>query len=252
MPQLWRPWRHPRYALGSPILGWPFTRARSRRPRRSRPCRRPTSRSGGRSSKPPASRPNKLFHHPERTMTTKRGFVLALAASAATSAVYPSFAQVYPARPITIVVPFAAGGPTDMIGRILAERMRVSLGQPVVIENVAGAGGSLGVGRVARAAPDGYTLVVGIQNTHVLNGVVYTLAYDPVKDFEPIALTARTSPVVVARKTMPAKDLNELIAWLKANPNKASQATAGVGSPQHISGLFFQSLTGTEFQFVPY
>jgi len=186
-------------------------------------------------------------------MTAKRAFLLALAASTLSiNAICPALAQVYPVRPITMVVPFAAGGPTDMIGRILAERMRVSLGQPIVVENVAGAGGSLGVGRVARAAPDGYTLVVGIQNTHALNGIVYTLAYDPVNDFEPIVLTARTSPVVVARKTMPAKDLNELIAWLKANPNKASQATAGVGSPQHISGLFFQSLTGTEFQFVPY
>jgi tripartite-type tricarboxylate transporter receptor subunit TctC len=185
-------------------------------------------------------------------MTTKRGFLLALAASASISAICPAFAEVYPARPITIVVPFPAGGPTDMIGRILAERMRASLGQPMTVENVAGAGGSLGVGRVARAAPDGYTLVVGIQNTHVLNGVVYRLQYDPVKDFEPVALTARTSPVIVAKRTMPAKDLNEFIAWLKANPNKASQATAGVGSPQHISGLFFQSLTGTKFQFVPY
>jgi len=118
--------------------------------------------------------------------------------------------------------------------------------------NPQAAGGSVGVGRVARAATDGYSLVVGIQNTHVLNGVVYTLQYDPVKDFEPIALTARTSPVIVAKKAMPARGLNELIAWLKANPNKASQATAGVGSPQHMSGLFFQSLTGTEFQFVPY
>jgi tripartite-type tricarboxylate transporter receptor subunit TctC len=185
-------------------------------------------------------------------MITKRGFLLALAASASISAICPASAEVYPARPVTVIVPFPAGGPVDTIGRILAESIHGSLGQPVTIENVAGAAGSIGVGRVARATSDGYTLGIGIMTTHVLNGAVYTLQYDAVKDFEPIALVARTSLVIVARKSMPAEDLNLLIAWLKANPNRASQATAGVGSPQHIAGAFFQSLTGTKLQFVPY
>jgi tripartite-type tricarboxylate transporter receptor subunit TctC len=161
-------------------------------------------------------------------------------------------AQAYPSRPITVVVPFPAGGPTDALARILSDRMRLTLGQPVVVENVPGAAGTIGVGRVARAAPDGYTLVVGIMSTHVLNAAIYTLQFDPVRDFQPISLIARTSVVIVARKTLPANDLGELIAWLKANPNKALQATAGTGSPQHIAGALFQRLTGTEFQFVPY
>src|SRR5215813_6917267 len=167
------------------------------------------------------------------------------------AAAWPIMARAYPTRPITIVVPFPAGGPTDTVGRIVAEGMRTSLGQPVTIENVAGAAGSIGVGRVAHAAPDGYTLIIGIMSTHVLNAVTYRLPYDPAKDFEPIIVVARTSAVVIAKKSMPAEDLKQLIAWLKANPNRASQATAGVGSPQHILGAFFQSLTGTKFQFVP-
>jgi tripartite-type tricarboxylate transporter receptor subunit TctC len=161
-------------------------------------------------------------------------------------------AQVYPSRPITIVVPFAASGPLDTLARILAERMRASLGQPVVIENVTGAGGSIGTGRVARAAPDGYTLVIGIWSTHVVNGAIYALQYDVLNDFEPIALLANNSQLIVAKKSMPANDLKSLIAWLKANPDKASAGTAGVGSPQHVLGIFFQNTTGTRFQFVHY
>jgi tripartite-type tricarboxylate transporter receptor subunit TctC len=155
-------------------------------------------------------------------------------------------------RPITMVVGFAAGGPTDVTGRIIAERMRASLGQPVIIENVAGAAGSIGVGRVARAAPDGYTVSLGQWGTNVVNGAIYALQYDVLRDFEPVALLSSNPWLVVARKTMPADDLKGLIAWLKANPDKASQGTAGAGAASHIAGVFFQHATGTRFQFVPY
>jgi tripartite-type tricarboxylate transporter receptor subunit TctC len=161
-------------------------------------------------------------------------------------------AQSYPSRPITIVVPFPAGGPTDMLARILTEPLKQLLGQPVITENITGAGGSIGVGRVARAAPDGYTLCLGIWPTHVLNGAIYNLQYDVVNDFEPVALVASNPQLIVAKNAMPAKDLNELILWLKANPGKALQGTVGVGSSQHISGVFFQNITKTRFQFVPY
>ena len=158
----------------------------------------------------------------------------------------------YPSRPITIVVPFPAGGPTDALGRIVAELMRVSLGQSVIIENVVGAAGSIGAGRVARAVPDGYTLVLGLFFTHVTNGAVYNLSYNLLKDFEPIAQLAREPLVIVAKKAMPANDLKGLIAWLKANPDRALQGTAGVGSLSHIAGVFFQRATDTRFQFVHY
>jgi tripartite-type tricarboxylate transporter receptor subunit TctC len=161
-------------------------------------------------------------------------------------------AQVYPSRPITIVVPFPAGGPSDAVGRILAEHMRRTLGQPLIIENVPGAAGSIGTGRVARAAPDGHTLVLGYWGTHVVNGAIYKLPYDVVTDFEPVAPLPAQPMMVAAKKTMPANDLKGLIAWLKANPDKATQGTAGIGSIGHVAGLFFQKQTGTRFQFVPY
>jgi tripartite-type tricarboxylate transporter receptor subunit TctC len=159
-------------------------------------------------------------------------------------------AQTYPSRPITLIVPFPAGGSTDAVGRVVAERMRASLGQPIVIENVGGAGGSIGVGRVARAAPDGYTLDVGQWDTHVANGATFPLAYDLMKDFEPVALISSNPFLVLARKTMPATDLKGLIAWLKANPDKASQAIPTAGS--HVAGVLFQKQTDTRFAFVPY
>src|SRR5215831_1687834 len=177
---------------------------------------------------------------------TAAAFTLALAG------VGSAVAQGYPSHPIAVVVPFPAGGSTDTVARVLAEPIHASLGQPVVVENVTGAAGVIGTGRVARAAPDGYTLVAGFWGTHVLNGALYTLPYDVLRDFEPIALLASNPQLIVARGAMPAKDLSELIAWLKANPDKASQGTAGVGSPAHVSGAFFQSVTGTRFQFVPY
>jgi tripartite-type tricarboxylate transporter receptor subunit TctC len=161
-------------------------------------------------------------------------------------------AQTYPSKPITIIVPFAAGGGSDVIGRIVAERMRVSLGQPVIIENVVGAAGNMGVGRVARAVPDGYTLILGIWNTHVANGALYSLQYDLMKDFEPISLITDTPLLIVAKKAMPANDLKSLIAWLKTNPDKASAGTAGAGSAEHVTAVLFQNITGTRFQFVPY
>ena len=161
-------------------------------------------------------------------------------------------AQDYPSRPITIVVPFAPGGATDVIGRIIADRLRAFLRQPVIIENVTGAAGSIGAGRVARAQPDGYMLDVGQWSTHVTNGAIYALSYDLLKDFEPVALLSSQPYLIGAKKTLPPNDLNGLIAWLKANPDKALAGTAGVGAESHIMGVFFQHETNTRFQFVPY
>ncbi len=160
--------------------------------------------------------------------------------------------QSFPSRPITMVVPVSAGGAMDTVARIVAEGMRASLGQPVIIENVTGASGSIGAGRVARAAPDGTTLIYGALVTHVVNAAVYQLPYDVLADFEPIALVASTPWLIAAKKDLPANDLKGLIAWLKANPGKASSGTAGPGSPSHIGGILFQQITGTSFQFVPY
>jgi tripartite-type tricarboxylate transporter receptor subunit TctC len=161
-------------------------------------------------------------------------------------------AQAYPSRPITFIVPFAAGGALDVIARILSERMRASLGQTIIVENVAGANGSLGVGRVARAAPDGYTLAIGYWGTHVANGALYTLSYDVLSDFAPISLTVTNPQLIVTKNAIPAKNLRELIEWLKSNPDKASAGTSGVGGIEHLSGALLQSLTGTRFAFVPY
>ena len=165
-------------------------------------------------------------------MTLQRRQFLHLAAGAAA---LPAFsrnarAQTYPSRPISIVVPFAAGGATDTIGRMMAERIKSSLGQPVIVENVTGAGGTIAVGRVARAAPDGYTLSIGNNASYVMTGATYALQYDLLNDFEPVALLSTGPYVLVARKTMPANDLKGLIAWLKANPDKATLGHAGTGS----------------------
>jgi tripartite-type tricarboxylate transporter receptor subunit TctC len=177
---------------------------------------------------------------------------------AAGAAVLPAvsraaMAQAYPTRPITMIVPFSAGGPTDVVGRVLADRMRGALGQSVIVENSTGAGGTIGVGRVARAAPDGYTIGMGIWSTHVVNGAIYTLQYDLMKDFAPVALISRElGTLIVAKKTTPAKNLRELIEWLKASQGRATFGTAGVGTPPHIGGVLFQNLSGTTFQFVHY
>jgi tripartite-type tricarboxylate transporter receptor subunit TctC len=177
---------------------------------------------------------------------------LAAGAAAVPAASRIALAQSYPTRPITMVVPYAAGGPTDTIARILTERMRVSLGQIVIVENVTGAAGTIGVGRVARAAPDGYTICIGHWGTHVVNGAIYDLPYHVLNDFEPVSLIATNPALIVARKAVPANSLQELIAWLKANAATATQGTAGLGSASHVSGVYFQAITGTRFQFVPY
>jgi tripartite-type tricarboxylate transporter receptor subunit TctC len=161
-------------------------------------------------------------------------------------------AQTWPARPITIVVPFVAGGPTDVLARVLGEYIRADLGQPVLVENVSGAGGSIGVGRVAAAAPDGYTISAGHFGTHVANGVIYPLKYDLQHDLDPVARLPSNPMVVVTRKDFPAADLGELVAWLKAHPGKATAGTAGAGSGSHIGGVFLAGLVGAPLQFVPY
>lgn len=158
----------------------------------------------------------------------------------------------YPSKPITIVVPFPAGGSTGALARILVEPMRAALGQPIIIENVGGGGGSIGVGRVARAAPDGYTISLSHMQTHVINGATLNLPYDVVKDFESVALIADTPQTIVVRSGFPAKDLKEMVAWLKANPEKGTAGAVGVGGPSDITAYFFQKQTGTKFQLVPY
>jgi tripartite-type tricarboxylate transporter receptor subunit TctC len=158
-------------------------------------------------------------------------------------------AQTYPSRPITMVVPFPPGGSTDVVARIMAERMRPLLGQPLVIENVGGAGGSIGVGRVARASPDGYTIDIGQWDTHV-GGIIYRLAYDLQKDFEPIGLMSINPQLMVARKGLPAKDLQEVVAWAKANPGQATFVNQTAAA--HLTGILFQQLTGSRVQLIPY
>jgi len=177
---------------------------------------------------------------------------LAGAAVAGVAALSTAWAQSYPTRPVTMIVPFPAGGPTDTVARILADRMKMALGQTVVIENVSGAGGSIGAGRVARAAADGYTLSIGHVQTHVINGAVYNLQYDVVTDFEPVSLLADSPQMIVGSNTLPARDLTQLIAWMKANPGKATAGAVGVGGLNDIAAVYFQNQTGTSFQLVPY
>ena len=161
-------------------------------------------------------------------------------------------AQDYPTRAITMIVPFPAGGATDTLARFLAERMRGILGQSIIIENIAGAAGSIGVGRAVRSPADGYTLSIGTSTTHMLTGGLYALPFDLVKDLEPIILIGSEPLLIVGRKNLPADDLKGLIAWLKANPDKASVGIAGVGAAGHLAGISFQKETGTRFEFVPY
>ena len=161
-------------------------------------------------------------------------------------------AQVYPARPIAMIVPYSAGGPTDTLARILAEHMRTSLGQSIIIENVTGAGGTIGVGRVARAAPDGYTLGIGQVSTNGFNGAVYQLPYDLLKDLEPVALLTIAPMWIIGKSALPASNVKELVAWLKANADRASMGAVGWGSASHLCGVYFRNHTGTSFAFVPY
>jgi tripartite-type tricarboxylate transporter receptor subunit TctC len=161
-------------------------------------------------------------------------------------------AQTFPSRPITLVVPFAAGGPTDILARILAEPMKQSLGQPLLVENVTGAGGSIGSARVARAAPDGHTLVLGNWTSHVGTPALYPLQHDVLKDFEPVSRLPVSRLWITGKVGLPANDARELIAWLKTHPNRASFATVGTGSAVHMCGIYLQNSTGNRFQFVPY
>ena len=173
---------------------------------------------------------------------------LAVAAGCATQAL----AQAYPSHPITIIVPFPAGGPSDTLARILGERMRISLGQSVVVETVTGAGASLGVVRAAQSAPDGYTLSIGNWTSHVGAGAMYPAAHDALLELQPIARISATPLMIVGKNALPPQSAGELIAWLKANPGKASAATVGAGSGAHVCLLYFAQKTGTSFQLVPY
>jgi tripartite-type tricarboxylate transporter receptor subunit TctC len=158
----------------------------------------------------------------------------------------------FPSRPITVLVPFSAGGPSDAMARILSERMKTALGETILIENVTGAGGSLGVGRAVRSPPDGYTISFGHLGTHVANGAIYKLGYDLVTDLEPVVLLPSNPMIVVSKNAVPAKSLKELIAWIKAQPSPVTAGTAGAGSGSHIAGLYFENVTGIKLQYVPY
>jgi tripartite-type tricarboxylate transporter receptor subunit TctC len=151
-----------------------------------------------------------------------------------------------------MIVPFAPGAPVDTVGRLIADRMAASLGQPIVMENVSGAAGGIAVARAARAAPDGYTLSLGNISSHVLNGAISPQSFDALKDFEPVALLASNPQLIISKNALPANDLKGLIAWLKANPDKATAGTGGNGGVSHVAGLFFQKKTGTRFQFASY
>ena len=163
-----------------------------------------------------------------------------------------ALAENFPSHPITIIVPFSAGGPSDAMARVLAERMKATLGEALLIENVTGAGGSIGVGRAVRSPPDGYTISFGHLGTHVANGAIYKLGYDLVTDLEPVVLLPSNPMIVVSTNAVPAKSLKELIEWLKARPAPATAGTAGAGSGSHIAGLYFENVTGIKLQYVPY
>ena len=173
-----------------------------------------------------------------------------LAVTCAVSSI--STAQNYPSRAVTMVVPFSAGGPTDALARIMSEPLRKLLGQTIVVDNVTGAGGSIGVARVVRAAPDGYTLSIGHWGTHVVNGAYYTLPYDLLTDLEPVVMIATNPQVIISKNAVPARNLKELNAWINANPGKVLMATGGVGGASHMAAIYYQNLIGAKFQYVPY
>jgi tripartite-type tricarboxylate transporter receptor subunit TctC len=177
---------------------------------------------------------------------------VAAAVAVAVGCIAHAHAQAYPSHPVTMIVPFPAGGPTDTLARILSERMRVSLGQPVIIETVTGAGASIGVARAAQAAPDGYTLSIGNWTSHVGAGAMYPAAHDAVLELQPVSRISATPLMIVGKNELPPKSAGELIAWLKASPGKASAATIGAGSGAHVCLLYFEQKTGTSFQLVPY
>jgi tripartite-type tricarboxylate transporter receptor subunit TctC len=163
-----------------------------------------------------------------------------------------AIAQTYPARPVTIVVPFSAGGPTDTLARIMSERMRKALGQPVLVDNTTGAGGSIGTGKVARAGPDGYMVSIGHWGTHVVNGAYYSLPFNVLTDFEPVMMIASNPQIIISKNAVPASNLKELVAWIAANPGKVLMGTGGVGGASHMAALYFQNAISARFQYVPY
>jgi tripartite-type tricarboxylate transporter receptor subunit TctC len=188
-----------------------------------------------------------------RVKLPRRRF-LYLAAGVAALPVVPRLAraQAYPSRPITMIVGYGVGGPTDTIARIVAERMKSALGQPIVVENITGAAGSIGTGRLARAAPDGYTIGLGDWSTFCVNAAMYNLPYDVTTDFAPVSLLPSAPQIIVTKSVVPAKNLSELLAWLKASQDTVSYGTSGLGSPSHVSGILLQNTTGAKFQLVPY
>ena len=179
-----------------------------------------------------------------------RRVVLAVLAAVTFSSA--ALAQNFPSRPITIIVPFSAGGPSDAMARILAERMKGTLGETVLVENVTGAGGSVGVGRAVRSPADGYTISFGHLGTHVANGAIYKLGFDLTTDLEPVALLPSNPMIIVSKKAVPATSLKEFLAWLKAQPTAPTAGTAGAGSGSHIAGLYFENVSGIKLQYVPY
>jgi tripartite-type tricarboxylate transporter receptor subunit TctC len=181
-----------------------------------------------------------------------RKLFFAAACAAALYGAAPAMAADYPSRSIIMVVPLSVGGSTDVIGRIIAQGMGEALGQTIVVENTGGAGGTIGEGRISRATPDGYTIGIGQWGTNVATGAIYKLPYDLMKDFEPIGLIATQPFFIVARKTMPANNLKELIAYLRANGDKVNEGNSGVGSPSHVSGILFQKAVGVPLTMVPY
>ena len=182
----------------------------------------------------------------------RRSLFAAVAIASVLAGTSSASAQGYPSRPITLVVPLGVGGSTDVIGRLMAEGLRAALGQPVIVENTTGAGGTVGVGRVARAAPDGYTIGIGQWGTNVATGAIYSLSFDLLNDFEPIGLIATQPFLIVGKKGTPANDLKEFIAYLKARQGKISQGNSGIGTPSHVGGLLFQKAIGATFTMVPY
>ena len=182
----------------------------------------------------------------------RRDVLAALIAVACLGQPFAAGAETYPDRPLSMIVPFPAGGATDVLARILSERMKGILGQPIVVENVGGAAGTIALGKVVRSAADGYTLSIGTSTTHMLTGGMYELPFDLLNDLDPVIMIGSEPLLIVAKKDLPANNLKELIAWLKSNPGKASVGIAGVGATGHLAGIAFQKETGTSFEFVPY
>ena len=182
----------------------------------------------------------------------RRDILAALIAVASLVQPLAAKAQSYPDRPLTMIVPFPAGGATDVLARILSERMKGILGQPIVVENVGGAAGTIALGKIVRSADDGYTLSIGTSTTHMLTGGMYELPFDLLNDLDPVIMIGSEPLLIVAKKDLAANNLKELIAWLKDNPDKASVGIAGVGATGHLAGIAFQKETGTSFEFVPY